>query len=177
MNPQPNSGDSTVDTDAWRQQSGTSTKVELSQGDSNILTIKPAVEISPPQPIFVLAWVTKKDQPITKMGCGGSVLFVEHPVRGWEIPGGHLEQDESAESALLRELKEETGLQGQITAWNYDYYPKGWVAHVVVEGTSQNSWSVCDKNVQQVKWWSKTPPVVEWTIEEFEDLSAWAANL
>ena len=129
------------------------------------------------KPVFVLAWVTKKGQPITKMGDGGSVLFVEHPDRGWEIPGGHLEVGESPEQALLRELEEETGLSGQLVSWHYDYYPNGWVGHVIVEDNLQHSWNVDDKKVKQVKWWSQTPPVIEWTIQEFEELSSWAKSL
>ena len=129
------------------------------------------------KPVFVLAWVTKKGQSITKMGNGGSVLFVEHPDRGWEIPGGHLEQGETAEEALMRELKEETGLSGQLNSWNYDYYPNGWVGHVIVDEGPQRSWSVKDKNVQCVKWWENTPPVIQWTVKEFEELSAWASTL
>ena len=63
-------------------------------------------------PVFVLAWVTASGDPLTLMGEGGRVLFVEHPERGWEIPGGHLEPGETPGQAMLRELKEETGLEG-----------------------------------------------------------------
>ena len=123
------------------------------------------------RPVFVLAWVTEHGAPVTPMGRGGRVLFVEHPERGWEIPGGYLENDESPEQALLRELKEETGLEGTILAWNQHYYPNGWVAHVMVEPSMQEKWNVKDRSVASVRWWDKTPPVRSWTPEEFEDLA------
>ena len=122
-------------------------------------------------PVFVLAWVTSAQHSHLVLGEGGSVVFVEHPVRGWEIPGGHLEENETPEQALHRELREETGLTGEILSWNKDYYPKGWVAHVVVEKSEVHSWQVEDKKVQLVKWWDEIPPVKKWTVEEFSDLS------
>ena len=64
---------------------------------------------------------------ITKIGEGSKILFVKHPKRGWEIPGGHLLQDETPEQAIIRELKEETGCDGKLIAWNKEYYPEGWL--------------------------------------------------
>ncbi len=122
-------------------------------------------------PIFVLAWVTREGQALTPMGEGGEVLFVEHPERGWEIPGGHLEQDETPEEALIREVREETGLDCTLVSWNKTYYPKGWVAHVVVSAESAGNWQVNDEKVSSVKWWKDVPPVKAWTVEEFEDLA------
>ena len=78
-------------------------------------------------PVFVLAWVTTREASKQMLGQGGKVIFVEHPERGWEIPGGHVEVGETPEEALLRELKEETGLEGVVEKWNTSYYPKGWV--------------------------------------------------
>ena len=83
-------------------------------------------------PKFVLAWVTTRTKLNIQLGKGGKVLFVEHPQRGWEIPGGHIESGESPDEAMLRELHEETGLTGTIQRWNTTYYPEGWVAHIVV---------------------------------------------
>ncbi|GIR76268.1 MAG: NUDIX hydrolase [Candidatus Thermoplasmatota archaeon] len=123
------------------------------------------------QPRFVLAWVTREGQPCTMMGEGGEVLFVEHPKRGWEIPGGHLESGETPEQALHRELKEETGLSGHLVRWNTTYYPEGWVAHVVVADDDRRAWTVSDDSVHAVQWWDEVPPVKAWTVEEFEDLA------
>lgn len=129
------------------------------------------------QPIFVLAWVTTEDKSKHILGEGGSVVFVEHPERGWEIPGGHLEKGETPEQALLRELKEETGLEGVIQKWNKTYYPKGWVAHVHVQVPKNEKWSVDDAKVQMVKWWNEIPPLIEWTHEEFCDLTQWCSSI
>ena len=123
------------------------------------------------KPIFVLAWVTRTGAPLTPMGEGGEVLFVEHPERGWEIPGGHLEEGELPEEALQREVLEETGLECEIVSWNTTYYPKGWVAHVHVSPDSKSECAVDDEKVDSVKWWATVPPVKSWTVEEFEDLA------
>lgn len=130
------------------------------------------------EPIFTLAWVTCAGEKPTLIGEGGRVLFVLHPQRGWEIPGGHIIEGESPEDALLRELEEETGCKGKFIAWNKEYYPKGWVGHVIVEDNEKiTNWEVDDKNVSEVRWWKEVPPLIEWTTEEFQDLSEWCVNL
>jgi|TARA_B110000881_G_scaffold132398_1_gene116480 8-oxo-dGTP pyrophosphatase MutT (NUDIX family) len=128
-------------------------------------------------PVFVLAWVTTKEGGKQMLGQGGKVIFVEHPERGWEIPGGHVEAGETPEEALLRELKEETGLEGLVEKWNTTYYPKGWVAHVVVEDSTLQNWEVADEKVRLVQWWNEIPPLKEWTTEEFTDLTHWCSHL
>lgn len=130
------------------------------------------------EPIFTLAWVTCAGEKTTLIGEGGRVLFVRHPQRGWEIPGGHIIEGESPEEALLRELEEETGCKGKLVAWNKEYYPTGWVGHVIVEDNEKTTnWEVDDKNVNEVRWWKEVPPLIEWTTEEFQDLSEWCVNL
>ena len=52
----------------------------------------------------------------------GKMLIVKQTVdnsRGWSLPGGKLEQGETIEKALIRELKEETGLAVEVTELLY----------------------------------------------------------
>ena len=128
------------------------------------------------EPRFVLAYAVRKSAATSVMN-SGSILMVQHPERGWEFPRGHIEDGETPEQALHREMKEEVGGIGELIAWNKAYYPKGWVAHVIVAQTHRESWTVGDDNVQSVKWWKETPPVIEWTPEEFEDLAVHFSRL
>ncbi|WP_010272341.1 NUDIX hydrolase [Paenibacillus senegalensis] len=43
------------------------------------------------------------------------LLVIRNADRGWELPGGHLEQDESLPEAVIREVREETGIDMEIT--------------------------------------------------------------
>lgn len=40
----------------------------------------------------------------------GKILMIKSPDRGWEIPGGQVEEGETLTDALKREVKEETGI-------------------------------------------------------------------
>ncbi|MEK9730292.1 MAG: NUDIX domain-containing protein [Candidatus Poseidoniales archaeon] len=126
------------------------------------------------KPVFVLAWVTPSFTSPSSQGFLTPTVFVEHPTRGWEIPGGHLEEDETPEQAVHRELLEETGLHGRIHCWNKTYYPEGWVAHIIVDDkVTQETWQVDDASVSSIRWWTEIPPVKLWTVEEFQDLHAY----
>jgi 8-oxo-dGTP diphosphatase len=58
--------------------------------------------------------VDPKKTPVTAVIgislANGNILAVEN-LRGWDVPGGHIEDGESLEAALQRELMEECGAQ------------------------------------------------------------------
>lgn len=47
----------------------------------------------------------------------GEVLLVNSPWRGWEYPGGLLEPGETFQEALRREVREEAGVEIEITGF------------------------------------------------------------
>ena len=47
----------------------------------------------------------------------GRWLMVYHQERGWELPGGRIEDSESVEVAALRELKEEADISGKVVEY------------------------------------------------------------
>ena len=58
--------------------------------------------------VSVAALVTNDD---------GKILLVNSPWRGWEYPGGLIEPGESFEAALKREVREESGVEIEITGF------------------------------------------------------------
>ena len=47
----------------------------------------------------------------------GEILLIKSPRRGWEYPGGMVEPGETFQDALLREVKEEAGVDVEITGF------------------------------------------------------------
>ena len=131
-------------------------------------------------PTFVLAYVVEESNPNSVIN-GGSILMVRHPDRGWEFPGGHIEEGETPEDALMRELQEEVGGRGTLIAWNTEYYPDGWVGLVSVhsqeEPFHEKSWTVADKVVSEVRWFTQVPPFTHWDAQEVIDLSHWVNSI
>lgn len=58
--------------------------------------------------VSVAALVTNDD---------GKILLVKSPLRGWEYPGGLIEPGETFQQALHREIREESGVEVEITGF------------------------------------------------------------
>ena len=59
----------------------------------------------------------------------GVLLTVRRDLRGWELPGGNRDPGESPEDALVREVREETGLDVVIERHVGDYVRTGFRPH------------------------------------------------
>lgn len=78
---------------------------------------------APTVPLLLVAAVALVDAQ-------GQVLLAQRPpgkaLAGlWEFPGGKVEKDETPEYALMRELREELGIETRPTC----YYPVGFASH------------------------------------------------
>ncbi|MEA3328930.1 MAG: NUDIX hydrolase [Candidatus Omnitrophota bacterium] len=101
------------------------------------------VDYKNPLPVAVCAAMNKKDK----------ILIAKRnlePGKGrWALPGGFVEWDEDPETTCLRELKEETGIDGEITRLTGVYIQKsreygsllviGYAVSVLHEDISINS--------------------------------------
>jgi 8-oxo-dGTP pyrophosphatase MutT (NUDIX family) len=73
-------------------------------------------------PLTVLQAVVVADQ--------GVLLALRNDLRGWELPGGGALPGESDEAALVREVREETGLAVEVVAHVGDYRRSGFRPHL-----------------------------------------------
>ncbi|WP_044338617.1 NUDIX hydrolase [Rossellomorea aquimaris] len=64
---------------------------------------------SPPKHIISAATIVINDQQ--------KILLIKGPRRGWEMPGGQVEEGESLKEAAIRETKEETGMDVEVLAF------------------------------------------------------------
>lgn len=61
---------------------------------------------TPPKHIVSAATIVLNEQ--------NEILLIKGPMRGWEMPGGQVEEGESLKEAAIRETKEESGIDVDI---------------------------------------------------------------
>ena len=100
------------------------------------------------------------DRCVAYITRGNELLVFEHikyPEIGVQVPAGHPEENESLESAVLREAEEETGLSGfkilDYLGWKeHDFTEKGYgierrhFYHLNFEGETPESWVHTEKD-------------------------------
>ncbi|GGE55811.1 NUDIX hydrolase [Priestia taiwanensis] len=51
------------------------------------------------------------------MNTNGEILLKKDPKRGWELPGGQVEEGEAFQETVIREVKEETGIDIEVLSF------------------------------------------------------------
>jgi 8-oxo-dGTP pyrophosphatase MutT (NUDIX family) len=85
----------------------------------------------------------------------GVLLAVRVEPRGWELPGGNLEVGEDDESALVREVREETGIEVSAGPLVGEYRRSGFLPHTarVYRCQPQGGVIVPSSETPRVRWW------------------------
>ncbi len=84
-----------------------------------------AARITEPRPLEIVQAVILRDGPPAEL-----LLSIRSDLFGWELPGGSVEPGESPQQALLREVREETGLEVEIEAHVGDWIRDGFRPHL-----------------------------------------------
>jgi 8-oxo-dGTP diphosphatase len=85
----------------------------------------------------------------------GVLLAVRMEPRGWELPGGNAEIGEDDESALMREVREETGIEISVGPLVGEYHRSGFLPHVarVYRCRPVGGLIAASSETARVRWW------------------------
>ena len=126
---------------------------------------------------WVIIWVTSNDEPMGSLESDSSWVMVKHKIRGWELPGGRINKNETVEHAAIRELKEETGLVGELRGINSNLLENGHVVWITVPISADPfSWQSKDDNILEVGWCLTPPDDLHWGIEELHTIADYWSN-
>ena len=115
---------------------------------------------------FTLCWVNSNQK---RNGDGQVWLMVIKIERGWELPGGWIENGELSEETALRELFEETGLLGMATHIERDFFEGGDLVRIEVnEIPDPMGWESQDEKIMEVGWCLEIPEMKYWDSAEID---------
>ena len=111
---------------------------------------------------------------------GAVLLALRRDLRGWELPGGNIDPGEAPETALRREVLEETGLELSTLALCGVYRRSGFLPHrarvyrcVAAPGALRPS-----DETPRVAWWpiaTLPPDLLPWCRQPLADALAGSA--
>jgi len=103
-------------------------------------------------PLGVVHGVVVRDTP---SGARELLLAVRVDLRGWELPGGHLDEDETPGEALAREVLEETGLSVEVGELTGVYQRTGFLPHTasVYLCRARGGKLTPSAETPRVRWW------------------------
>ena len=86
----------------------------------------------------------------------GVLLAVRVEPRGWELPGGNPEAGEGEEAALLREVREETGIEISVGPLVGTYQRSGFLPHTARVYRCRPVGGVIAPSLEtpRVRWWN-----------------------
>ena len=126
---------------------------------------------------WVVIWATPWDEKPSTIESESSWVMVKHKIRGWELPGGHIHDNESIEQAAIRELEEETGLVGEFRGINSNLLADGHVVWITVPISSNPfSWKSRDDNIVEVGWCLTPPEDLHWGVDELHSIANYWSN-